>query len=355
MSSRFQVKTNRLHLPKMKPSLAFFLLLSTNSFCQDRVQELLNPFQDSLMNYGLVALVDDGAKKESGAVGWASEDNPISIDNRFCIGSVTKMYTATLVLKLQELGQMNIQDPISKYIEHHAFIDGEITVKQLLNHTSGLMDISDAKLANIALLEPDKDYNDAYLLSLITAIDFDRGTKYAYSNTNYFLLRKIIEKITDNPYRDVLTELIIDPLQLASTFPYHSNEIEGLAHPILGDQDLHEISKTATNRISVGIGNIVSDANDVNTFLRALFIDKTILNEESLSQMTNFQRHGKTKIGLGVFEESFGGKTVYDHTGRAISYIAYAHVDVESGTSYVLLCNNANDPYIDEAIENVCE
>ena len=104
----------------------------------------------------------------------------------------------------------------------------------------------------------------------------------------------------------------------------------------------------------MGVGNIVSTAADVNTFLRALFIDKTLMSEEAFASMTAFQTLGKTRIGLGVFEEEFGGRTCNGHTGRIISYIAYAFVDPETEQSFVLLCNNANDPYIDLLIETGC-
>ncbi len=151
----------------------------------------------------------------------------------------------------------------------------------------------------------------------------------------------------------VLEERIIKPLNLENTFPYHSNQIDFLAHPILDDQDFHNLPKIGVNLISVGIGNIISDANDVNTFLRQLFIDQTILLPETLLEMKVFQSYNTTKIRLGVFRETFGDQIVSGHTGRTISYIAYAFVDETDNTSFVLLCNNANDDYIDVLIDKI--
>jgi len=337
-------------------NLTFILLIlfSSNAIGQN-LQETLNEYKDSLSNYGIVALVDDGKNMQTAQVGWAHKNSLISINNRFCIGSVTKLYTATIILKLQELDLLNIDDSIGKYIPTHKYIDSSITIRQLLNHTSGIKDIVTADLTNSSLLNPYFDYSDTYLLSLIDTVDFTKGREYSYSNSNYFLLRTIIERATDKPYQSVLEELIIDPLGLTNTFPYHSNQIDSLAHPIIGKQDLHYLPKISVNKISIGIGNIVSDAKDVNTFLRSLFIEKTILSSKSLAKMKDLQTFKSTRIGLGVFSEKFGGRNVYGHTGRTISYISYAFVDETSETSFVLICNNANDHFIDELIEKICE
>jgi len=332
----------------------FFILFSSSVFGQN-LQETLNEYKDSLSNYGIVALVDNGQNMQTGQIGWAYENSQMSINNRFCIGSVTKLYTATIVLKLQDLELLDVNDSIGEYITKHKYIDSSITIKQLLNHTSGIKDIVTAELSNSSLLNPYFDYSDTYLLNLIDTVDFTKGTAYKYSNSNYFLLRKIIEIVTDKSYEAVLEEIIIEPLSLTNTFSYHSRNIDSLAHPIIENQDLHSFPKISINKISVGIGNVVSDAKDVNRFLRSLFIDKVILSSKSLAEMKDFQTYKSTKIGLGVFSENFGGRNVYGHTGRAISYISYAFVDENSGTSFVLICNNANDHFIDELIEKICK
>lgn len=332
---------------------SLFALFTLCSFGQ-QLQELLDEYKDSLSMYGIVALVDNGKGPQTAQVGWEYGKSPMAIDNRFCIGSVTKMFTATLILQLQEAQLLDVDNEISKFIPEHEYIDGSITIRQLLNHTSGIKDIVTAELANQSLLDPYFDFSDTYLLSLIDAVDFPKGTKYEYCNSNYFLLRKIIERVSDKPYEAALQELIIQPLGLVNTFAYHSNNIDKLAHPIIEGQDLHSFPKIGVNETSVGIGNIVSDASDVNKYLRGLFIDQQLLNAESLAEMTEFQTFESTHIGLGVFNEEFGKREVHGHTGRTISYISYAFVDSETNTSFVLLCNNANDYFIDELIEKIC-
>lgn len=321
---------------------------------QNWVQNILESYKDSLQSYGIVALVDDGTKMDTASVGLSDLKTPINTHNRFCIGSCTKMYTATLILKLQEQGLLNINDSIYHYIPRHKFIDSTITIKQLLNHTSGLTDFAKNDFINVPLMEPYGNYSDSRMLALLDTIDFEKGTKHSYSNTNYMLLRIIIERVTDKPYESVLQENIIEPLGLKNTFPYYSNSIASLAHPIIDGQDLQHIPKMGTNTISKGIGNIVSDVYDVNKFIRALLINKTVLQPVTLALMNNFYQFKNTRVGLGLFEEKYGGSTLCGHTGRQLSYISFAFVNTQTKQSVVILTNNANDPYADKIIEQLC-
>jgi len=340
----------------MKKALKILLILiSLQCLGQSKLQNTLNHYKDSVTNYGIVALIDNGKQIETAQIGWASKNKPLTIENRFCIGSVTKMLTSTLILKLQEENLLSINDSLNKYFPHHPYIDSNITIKQLLNHTSGIKDVVGADLMNKSLLQPHFDFSDDYLLNLIDTFDFIKGERYKYSNSNYFLLRKILEIASDKPYSALLEEYIIKPLKLENMFPYHSKGIPNLAHPMVDRQDLQVWSKIGVNNISMGAGNVVADINDLNRVIRALFIDKTIISPSSLQQMKTFMHYKNNRIGLGLFQEHFGNKTLIGHTGRSVSYICYAFVDETTETSYILINNNANDHFIDELMEVICE
>ncbi len=310
-------------------------------------QSVLNEYKDSVFDFGIVALVDNGKFKDTGSIGYSFDKNKISIKNRFCIGSCTKMFTAVVILKLHEKGLLNINDSISKYLPEHKFIDGAITIKQLMNHTSGITNFLKNGFQNEPFMNPQGDFSDKVLYSKIDTIDFVKGSRFSYCNTNYFLLTKIIERVSDKSWEMNIQELIINELKLKNTFPYYSNTIEGLAHPIIDGQDLHSYSKYPSNILTSGSGNIVSDVFDLNTFIRALFIDKTLLSKNSLKQMKDFYEYKNTKSGLGVFEEKFGNRILLGHTGLQISYISYAFVDEKTLGSIIVLNNNANDKMID--------
>lgn len=316
-----------------------------------KTQSVLNQYKDSVSDFGIVALIDNGKEIDTGSIGYSSDKSAISTTNRFCIGSCTKMFTAATVLKLQEKEKLNINDSVYKYIPEHKFIDSTITIKQLLNHTSGLTDILKNGFLNEPITNPQGDFSDKVLYSKIDTIDFEKGSRYKYCNTNYFLLAKIIEKVTDKSWEMNIQELIINPLNLKNTFPYHSNTISNLAHPIIDGQDLNEIPKFANNVLSQGSGNIVSDVYDLNVFLRALLIDKTLLNKTSMDLMTSFYDYKNTKSGLGLFEEKYNNRIMLGHTGRQISYITYAFADPKTGESIILMNNNANDEIIDKVFE----
>jgi hypothetical protein len=93
---------------------------------------------------------------------------------------------------------------------------------------------------------------------------------------------------------------------------------------------------------------------DVNKFIRALLIDKTVLQPATVVLMSDFYQYKKDKVGLGLFEENYGGSTVCGHTGRQLSYISFAFADTNTGQSFVILTNNANDAYADRIIEQLC-
>jgi D-alanyl-D-alanine carboxypeptidase len=319
-----------------------------------KTQSVLNEYKDSVTDFGIVALIDNGKHLDTASLGYSFDKKTISTKNRFCIGSCTKMFTAVTVLKLQEKGLLNINDSIYRYLPKHAFIDSTITIKQLLNHTSGLTDILKNGFQNEPFINPQADFSDKVLFSKIDTIDFEKGSSYKYCNTSYFLLAKIIERVTDKSWEMNIQELIINPLNLKNTFPYYSNTTENLAHPIIDGQDLHSYAKFPSNVLTQGSGNIVSDVFDLNTFIRALLIDKTLLSENSLGLMTSFYNYKNTKSGLGLFEEKYGNRIMLGHTGRQISYIAYAFVDQKSGESIIVLNNNANDEIIDKVFEKLC-
>lgn len=330
-------------------------MLFENCYSQNAVQDILNKYTDSISNYGIIALVDNGEIIKYGEIGFNYGEIKLKVDNRFCIGSVSKMFTSTIVLKLNELKLLNLNDSIGKYGFNTNFIDSSITIKHLLNHTSGLKEINGTELLNKSLTSPYSDFSDGYLFSKIDKIDFKKGTKYSYCNTNYMILKSIIERVTDKPIEFSIIEYIFKPTNMRNSYPFHSNQIDNISHPIIYKQDFHSIPKLGVNKISKGVGNIVCTPEDLNKFLRALLIDRIILNEKSIELMSDFKKSNNSYIGLGLFKEIYKKKTVMGHTGRTISYITYAFVDMESKTSYVIYTNNLNDEYIDEIFKKIIE
>ncbi len=138
---------------------------------------------------------------------------------RYCIGSVSKQFVATAILMLAEQGKLTLADPVSKFVPNLTR-GNEVTVGQLLSMTSGYQDFWP------------QDYVPPMMLKPVTAeriidrwaripLDFDPGTKWQYSNTNYVIAGQIVEKLTGNPLLDFLKSHIFNPLQISSATTMH--------------------------------------------------------------------------------------------------------------------------------------
>lgn len=317
------------------------LVFSANLIAQNWVQNVLDQYKDSLPDYGIVALYSKNGQVNRGCAGFSHPGSAVRIDQKFCIGSCTKTFTAVVVLKLCEAKKLSLDDKMAQFFDPHPFIDSTITIRQLLNHTSGIADFTDDNtMVNDAFLNPRKRVSTNDVLAKLDTVDFEKGTRHAYSNTNFFLLKEIIEIATDRSWEDNIREHILQPLNMKNTLPFFSKSIENMAHPMLNGDDLHHFLKIRLNEICKGTGNIVSTADDMHLFLEALFIKKTLLSEASFEEMTHFFEFKKTKAGLGIFERKFGTHTFLGHSGSQISYIAYAFADPKTGRSMVVLCNN---------------
>lgn len=153
---------------------------------------------------------------------------PVTPQTIFRIGSVTKQFTATAILKLQEEGRLSINDKLSKYIPDFPRGD-EVTLRELMNHTSGIHDYVPNDLSTIA--------KPTTIEAMIKEIekhpyDFDPGTQWRYDNAGYTLLGYIVEKVSGQSYGDFLRQNLFQPLGMTNTGVYRTHL--GLSHEALG-------------------------------------------------------------------------------------------------------------------------
>jgi CubicO group peptidase (beta-lactamase class C family) len=156
----------------------------------------------------------------------------------FQIGSVTKQFTAAVILKLQEEGKLSVQDKLSKYFSEFKYAD-EITLENLLTHTSGIYnytnDIDDNDSAIVC-----NPVNKQLLLDIVfkKPLDFKPGTQFAYDNSGYYLLGLIIEKVTGKSYEQNIRDIIFTPLQMThSLFDFRNSKDTNIA---IGYKKLNE-------------------------------------------------------------------------------------------------------------------
>ncbi|MDI3316007.1 MAG: serine hydrolase domain-containing protein, partial [Mycobacterium sp.] len=303
------------------------------------LQEALDREVSRLRVPGIQASVRVGRFTWSGVSGYQdlNRQHPLHPTDILRIGSVTKTFTAGVVLKLAERGLVNLDDPIARWLPDlpHA---GKITVRHLLNHTSGLRNYTDDLwcLAR-TLLFPKRVWQPADLVAVIHGkpLYFDPGTAHHYSNTNYVLLGLISEKATGKPMVQLYRELIFDPLGLRNTsfVPYEPTPerlVTGFERDLIpfGIQRIPP-DNTAWPTGAYAAGAIVSTSEDLRAWIDALFTSD-FLRPETRVQMTRFvdatdpDIPAQTGYGLGLRRLVVDGNELWGHTGTIPGFGAAA-------------------------------
>lgn len=317
---------------------------------------------------GMVAWIDAPGYRFAGASGSANlaDDTPMSPEGAFRIGSITKMFTAVVIMQLAEDGVLTLDDPLALWLpdvaEQLPYGD-EITVRQLLAHTSGLFNVVeheayyadiftamvvDETTGNVSLDCVQRDPHDT-LARYVYGKDaqFEPGTQWRYSNSNYTLLGMIIEEAAAMPLAKAYQTHIYEPLGMTSTFLdcYEEPRIEtvhgytGVGEAMADVTELHE---------SVGwsAGGLVSTAPDLVTFGRGLFDGSLFDNPESLTLMTTPAPNSTN--GLGIMLQADNMR----HAGYIAGFRSVLTYIPKSDTVMVMFYNNDGaDP--EQGLEDV--
>ena len=320
------------NVQSMKIKTFFPVLVTLALFSTGHAQTLdkakLDRFFDRLAEknkaMGSLTIARDGMVLYTRAIGYsqinAAEKKPLTAANRFRIGSITKMFTAAMILQLVEEKKLNLNDTLDKFFPQIPNSQ-KITIAQILAHRSGIHDsILDRNLRKSSPTDPiTKDE----MLALIAkgTPDFEPDTKHAYSNSGYLVLGLVIEKLTGKPYEEALKKRITSKIGLKDTYiatgNIDVNKNETLTYMNLGSGWKQVPETHPSNLFSAGA--IVSTPNDLVKFIQALFDGKTV-SKASLAAMKTI-RDGDE---FGMMEPfTFAGKTFYGHTGGADNYGAW--------------------------------
>jgi D-alanyl-D-alanine carboxypeptidase len=266
----------------------------------------------SVKNCVLSVTKGDGSFSWSGAAGIARQNGqvPMTKDTPIYIASITKLYTATAIMRLFEKGALSLDDPMSKYLPErlirgiHVYkkkdYSREITLRELLSHTSGIADYYTEKpkggksLFELFLEEPERSWTVDETIERVRnglRSNFEPGTNASYSDTNFQLLGKVIEAITGKPLHAVYEDFIFRPLGLKHTW------LTGLSKPQIAPstapadvfyRDMN-ITNTRSNGAYWADGGIISTAEEMITFLKALN-EGRIVNGDTLKLMHNWHK-----------------------------------------------------------------
>lgn len=242
------------------------------------------------------------------------------------IGSLTKTFTATVVLQLVDEKKLTLDDKLSKYEPQVPGADG-ITIRQLLNMTSGLFDYSsDPAFVTPLITNPTKAWIPQQLVNIAIAHPpvFPPGQQYMYCNTNYILLGLIIEKLTGKTAGEAITTRIINKLGLKNTsFPMTPNMPSPYMHGYM--PDITKAAGTNGNFVDRSIesptgawtaGAIISNLDDVKTWAQALATGK-LVSQQMHAEQVKFSAPNTESYGLGVMN---AGGVGLGHSGEILGY-----------------------------------
>ena len=247
-----------------------------------------------------------------GTSGISHDDVPLSVDMLFHIASVTKTFVSACILQLAEEGELTLEDSLYHWLPAIPNVDSTITIRQLLNHTSGVFDYyynpaySDSLAADLT-----RRWMPEEILTLVLEPYFPPGTDYHYSNTNYILLGMIIRDITGNEVSGEIRNRFLDPLGLTQTFFDVEETIPGEVVHGWADVDDDGIVDDVTNypltafySLEWTAGAMVSTPIDIVRWSTALY-DRSVLSAATMNQMLTFipyyrEGHAGNGYGLGV-------------------------------------------------------
>lgn len=286
---------------------------------------------------GDFAVFKDSTILYHNAVGFANPSNRSEIEKEttFRIGSISKMFTATLILKAQEEGLLSVNNKLDKFLPT-VQNSNTITLKNLLNHTSGITDFTRDK-KNFPLFY--KKISKEVLLNKIVAdgVNFKPDEKYEYSNTNYVLLTFILEKVYKQTYQQILSKKIIEPLGLKHT--YYDDKDKALKNEASSFRYIENWLRQPSTTISIsqGAGGIASNAADLITFINALFKDK-VINKKSFELMKPIAKN----YGLGLMKYPLGKEIGYGHSGKIDGFKSHLIFIPEKNITICTLFNYLN-------------
>jgi D-alanyl-D-alanine carboxypeptidase len=300
---------------------------------------------------GVQLRVNDGRREFTARSGTARVDSPrpVPTDGRFRIGSITKTFVSTVVLQLVGEGKVELDAPVARYLPGLLPDGDRITVRQVLQHTSGLFNYTSA-----LPLDPDgllefryRTFTPTELVAMATArpLDFEPGTRWSYSNTNYVVAGMLVEKVTGKPYEVAVGQRVLRPLGLRSTsVPGTRTDVPGPhAHGYIraGGEvvDITEINPS----VAYAAGEMISTTADLDRFADAL-LDGRLLRPAQQAELTATLPFSGG-YGLGITSEQLPcGVTIWGHSGGIPGYASLMMSTPDTKTRLTMSVTSAPDP-----------
>ena len=303
----------------------------------------------SLVDGGYPAALTAVRDKDGNTIGAAAGVGNLEtgeappLDGEVRIGSNTKTFVAVVILQLVQEGKITLDEPIETYLP--GLLKGEgidatkITVRQLLQHTSGLPEYTDQIGLEDIFQVRDIYYSprDLIDIALTHPAAFEPGSQFKYTNTNYIVLSLLVEKVTHRPLAEQITQRIIEPLGLTHTYyPGPGEEDIRGQHPqgyhVNSQGELEDITRQDPSAAG-GAGAMISTPSELGTFIQAT-LNGTLLNQDSITEMKKTVDTGQPNrgYGLGIFSMPLSCGTAWGHTGGIHGYVTQNMVGPDGTT-----------------------
>ena len=303
------------------------------------------------------AILVPGVGEWNGTNGISHQGVPMTKDMLLCMGSNTKTHISALMLLMQEKGLINLDDTIGSWIHGYPNISGKATIRQCLNHSSGIYDYFHNDAVNDSL---EKIYTPDDILKLAKAPNFAPGQGWSYSNTNYIIAGIIINEVLHQHAFSAIHDQVLQPNNLLHTFAYGEQPSPlVIAHPwsmnITGST-LTDLSTTpymnSLYSLASTAGALMTTASDNVNFWHKL-VSGQIVSSDSWKQMTKTIKLSQGyEYGLGIFRfKNSNNRVVYSHGGTFFGFISENMVDTLTGICYSVLTNQ--DSVNNDGLQNL--
>jgi D-alanyl-D-alanine carboxypeptidase len=320
------------------------------------IQEEMDDLTASTLPPGTAVWIDALEYRFEGASGVAdlTDDTPMPPEGAFRIGSITKMFTAVVIVQLAEDGVLTLDDPLALWLPEVAEqlpYGDQITLRHLLTHTSGLFNVVehesyyadifaeaeiDEAAGTVTLDCVQRDPHDT-LARYVSGKEaqFEPGAQWRYSTTNYTLLGMIIEAAADMPLAEAYRTHIYEPLDMTSTFlDCYEAPLIDVVHGYTGSKDAMSDVTELHESVGWSAGGLVSTAPDLVAFARGLFGGTLFDDPESLDAMTTPAPGSSYGMGIMLQGDYMG------HAGGIAGFRSLLNYAPEIDTVVVILFNH---------------
>ncbi|MEH1838214.1 MAG: serine hydrolase domain-containing protein [Nostoc sp.] len=347
---------NNITQKVIEKSLAKQVMSTSTVGKSSQLQTLLNEIVVKQKIPGAVMYINTPKGSWLGASGVnnLSTKTRMKTTDGFSIASMSKTFMAVVVLKLVEQGKIKLDQPIATYlprdISPHIVNSDKITVRQLLNHTSGVAEYLDTKefiqaTAKRSRSQPWKA-REAIKYMYQEQPQANPGEKFIYTDCNYILLELIVENITRGTLAQAIRTQILKPLGLKHTFTELREPTIGEVATGYGDRNKDgklDSYAQVNDGNGLGDGGLVSTAEDLAKFAKALFAKKTLLSPKMMKEMLKFKDNGEGySYGLGVERYSSPLAKAIGHSGIAYGFATLLAYLPNQNTTIIVLLNNQN-------------